>query len=48
VLKAAYVEDAVADAPAIKVPLLTFLALVLLAMLVILLGCAPGLLTQFL
>ena len=48
VLKAAYVEDAAAEAPAIKVPLLTFLALVLLALLVILLGCAPGLLMQFL
>ena len=48
VLKAAYVEDAAAEAPAIKVPLLTFLALVLLALLVILFGCAPGLLTQFL
>ena len=48
VLKAAYVEDAAAEAPAIKVPLLTFLALALLALLVILLGCAPGLLTQFL
>ena len=48
VLKAAYVEDAAEDAPAIKVPLLTFLALALLALLVILLGCAPGLLTQFL
>ena len=48
VLKAAYVEDAAAEAPAIKVPLLTFLALALLALLVILLGCAPGLLTQYL
>jgi len=48
VLKAAYVEDAAAEAPAIKVPLLTFLALVLLALLVILFGCAPGLLTQYL
>ena len=48
VLKAAYVEDATADAPAIKVPLLTFLALALLALLVILFGVAPGLLTQFL
>ena len=44
VLKAAYVEDAAAEAPAIKVPLLTFLALVLLALLVILFGCAPNLL----
>jgi len=48
VLKAAYVEDAAAEAPAIKVPLLTFLALALLAFLVILFGCAPGLLTQYL
>jgi NADH-quinone oxidoreductase subunit N len=48
VLKAAYVQDAADDAPAIKVPLLTFLALALLALLVILFGCAPGLLTQFL
>ena len=48
VLKAAYVEDAAAEAPAIKVPLLTFLTLVLLALLVILLGVAPGLLTQYL
>jgi len=48
VLKAAYVEDAAAEAPAIKVPFLTMLALVLLTALVILLGCAPGLLTQFL
>ena len=39
---------AAGDAPPIRVPLLTFLALVLLALLVILLGCAPGLLTQFL
>ena len=48
VLKAAYVEDAAEDAPAIRVPLLTFLALALLALLVILFGFAPGLLTQFL
>ena len=48
VLKAAYVEDAAADAPAIKVPALTMIALVLLAALVILLGCAPGLLTRYL
>jgi len=48
VLKAAYVEDAAVDAPAIKVPLLSFLALALLALLVILFGVAPGLLTQFL
>jgi len=48
VLKAAYVEDAAADAPAIKVPALTMIALVLLAALVILLGCAPGLLMRYL
>ena len=48
VLKAAYVEDAAEGAPAIKVPALTMLALVLLTAMVILLGCAPGLLTQFL
>jgi NADH-quinone oxidoreductase subunit N len=48
VLKQAYVQDAPADAPAIKVPALTLFALVLLAALVILLGCAPTLLTQFL
>jgi NADH-quinone oxidoreductase subunit N len=48
VLKQAYVADAAEDAPAIKVPALTMLALALLAALVILLGCAPGLLTQFL
>jgi NADH-quinone oxidoreductase subunit N len=48
VLKQAYVLDAAADAPAIEVPLLTLLALVVLAALVILLGCAPSLLTQFL
>ncbi len=48
VLKAAYVEDAPEDAPAIKTPFLTMLALVVLALLVILLGCAPSLLTQYL
>lgn len=48
VLKAAYVEDAPENAPAIKVPFLTLLTLAALALLVILLGCAPGLLTQFL
>ena len=48
VLKAAYVLDAAEDAPAIKVPLLTMLALVLLAVLVILFGCAPGLLLRHL
>ena len=48
VLKAAYVEDAAEDAPAIRVPLVTFLALALLAALVVLFGVAPGLLTQFL
>ncbi len=48
VLKAAYVEDATEDGPAIRVPLLTFLALALLALIVILFGCVPGLLTQYL
>jgi hypothetical protein len=42
------VLDAAANAPAIKVPLVTMVALVLLAGLVILLGCAPGLLTRHL
>jgi NADH-quinone oxidoreductase subunit N len=48
VLKAAYVEDAAEDAPAIKVPVVTLLALVLLAALVVLFGVAPGLVTQYL
>ena len=48
VLKQAWVLDAAENAPAIKVPLATMVALVLLAVLVILLGCAPGLLLQFL
>ena len=48
VLKQAYVLDAAENAPAIKVPWVTMFALVLLAGLVILLGCAPGLLTRFL
>jgi NADH-quinone oxidoreductase subunit N len=48
VLKQAYVLDAAANAPAIKVPPATMLALVLLAALVILLGCAPGLLLRHL
>ena len=48
VLKAAYVEDAAADAPAIPVPLVTMLALALLAALVVLFGVAPGLVTQYL
>ena len=48
VLKQAYVEDAAGDAPAIRMPLFTTLALVLLAALVVLLGCSPGWLTQFL
>jgi NADH-quinone oxidoreductase subunit N len=47
VLKAAYVEDAADDAPAIQVPLLSFLTLALLTLLVILFGVAPGLLTQY-
>jgi NADH-quinone oxidoreductase subunit N len=48
VLKQAYVEDADPAAGAIKTPLVTLLALVVLAGLVVLLGCAPTLLTQFL
>jgi NADH-quinone oxidoreductase subunit N len=48
VLKQAYVEDAAGDAPAIRMPFFTTLALVLLAALVVLLGCSPGWLTQFL
>jgi len=48
VLKAAYVQDAAEAAPAIEVPPLTRFALVLLAALVILLGCAPALLTRLL
>jgi NADH-quinone oxidoreductase subunit N len=44
VLKQAYVADAAEAAPPIKVPLLTLLALVVLAALVVLLGCAPDLL----
>ena len=48
VLKAAYVEDAAEDAPAIRVPGATMFALVLLAASVVLFGCAPGLLMRFL
>jgi NADH-quinone oxidoreductase subunit N len=48
VLKAAYVEDAAENALDIKIPVATFLALALLAALVVLFGIAPGLLTQFL
>ncbi|MGA2245127.1 MAG: NADH-quinone oxidoreductase subunit N [Verrucomicrobiota bacterium] len=48
VLKQAYVEDADPEAGAIKIPFLTLLALLVLAALVVLLGCAPSLLTQFL
>lgn len=48
VLKKAYVEDSAADAPPIRVPPLTMLALVLLAALVVVLGCVPGLLTKYL
>jgi NADH-quinone oxidoreductase subunit N len=48
VLKQAYVHDPDKDAGAIPVPWLTLLALVTLAALVILLGCQPTLLTQFL
>ncbi len=48
VLKQAYVVDAPDNPPAIKVPPVTMLALVLLAGLVVLLGCAPGLLLRHL
>jgi NADH-quinone oxidoreductase subunit N len=46
VLKQAYVLDAAENEPAIKAPPVTMFALVLLAVLVVLLGCAPGLLTR--
>ena len=46
VLKQAWVLDASEGAPAIKVPPVMMLTLVLLALLVILLGCAPGLLLR--
>ncbi len=48
VLKQAYVLDAPEGAPAIKVPPVLMLTLILLAGLVILLGCAPGLLLRYL
>jgi len=48
VLKQAYVLDAPQGAPVIKVPRVMMLTLILLAGLVILLGCAPGLLLRFL
>jgi NADH-quinone oxidoreductase subunit N len=48
VLKQTYVQDAPEGAPAIKVPAVTMFALVLLAAAVVVLGCAPGLLTRFL
>ena len=48
VLKHAYVLDAPQGAPVIKVPRVMMLTLILLAGLVILLGCAPGLLLRFL
>ncbi|MGO8836601.1 MAG: NADH-quinone oxidoreductase subunit N [Limisphaerales bacterium] len=48
VLKQAYVLDAPESAPAIKVPLVMRLTLILLAALVIFLGCAPGLLLRHL
>ncbi|HTY88424.1 MAG TPA: NADH-quinone oxidoreductase subunit N [Candidatus Acidoferrum sp.] len=44
VLKQAYVVDAPEDVPAIRVPLILRLTLLVLAGLVVLLGCAPGLL----
>ena len=48
VLKAAYVLDAAEGAPAIRVPILVQFALILLAVLVVVLGCAPSLLLRFL
>jgi NADH-quinone oxidoreductase subunit N len=48
VLKQAYVLDAPEGASAIKVPRVMMLTLMVLAALVILLGCAPGLLLRFL
>jgi NADH-quinone oxidoreductase subunit N len=48
VLKQAYVLDAPEDAPAIKVTPVTMFALVMLAALVVLLGCGPGLLLSHL
>jgi NADH-quinone oxidoreductase subunit N len=44
VLKQVYVADGAADADAIHTPLVTRLVLWVLAALVVLLGCAPGLL----
>jgi len=46
VLKQAYVLDAPEDSPAIKISPLLMSVLVLLAILVVLLGCAPGLLLR--
>jgi NADH-quinone oxidoreductase subunit N len=48
VLKQVYVQDSEPDAAVIEVPWYAQLALVILAALVILLGCVPTLLTQFL
>jgi NADH-quinone oxidoreductase subunit N len=48
VLKQVYVLDAPEEAPAIEVPVVTMLTLVLLAALVIVFGCMPSLLTRFL
>ena len=47
VLKQAYVLDPPEGASAIKVPLVMMLTLILLAVLVVLLGCVPGLLLRF-
>lgn len=44
VLKAAYVTDGANGTDAIKVPVATMMALVILALLVVVLGCAPSLL----
>jgi NADH-quinone oxidoreductase subunit N len=48
VLKAAYVQDAAEGAPAIRVPIVVQFALILLAVLVVVLGCVPSLLMRFL
>src|SRR5204862_3762870 len=46
VLKQIFVSDPPADAPAANVPIISQVALCLLAALVILFGCAPGLLVE--
>ena len=46
VLKQAYVAEAPADAPALRVSRATQCAVVVLAVAVVVLGCAPGLLLE--